>query len=129
MMASTAYSNKTLFSDPVAAESGQSHDANSKPHHGDDGFSSSSQSVHHAYSAPLHRKLKSRHLQMIAIGGKSQLKDTGSLLPKHVQGTDLDAGIIGPGLLVSSGNALHNGGPAGILISFSLVGMIVYNVM
>ncbi|KAL2000479.1 hypothetical protein VTN02DRAFT_3029 [Thermoascus thermophilus] len=59
-----------------------------------------------AYVAPLHRKLRSRHLQMIAIGG-----------------------IIGPGLLVGSGNALHLGGPAGVLISFTLVGIIVFFVM
>ncbi|RPA81683.1 general amino acid permease AGP3 [Ascobolus immersus RN42] len=59
-----------------------------------------------SYERPLHRRLKSRHLQMIAI-----------------------AGIIGPGLLVGSGNALKLAGPGGVLISFSLVGIIVYFVM
>lgn len=38
-------------------------------------------------------------------------------------------GIIGPGLLVGSGNALAQAGPGGILISFSLVGIIVFFVM
>ena len=65
-----------------------------------------SPSTQEAYTAPLHRRLKSRHLQMIAIGG-----------------------IIGPGLLVGSGNALHLAGPAGIIISFLLVGIIVFFVM
>ncbi|GKT82922.1 general amino-acid permease GAP1 [Colletotrichum tofieldiae] len=51
----------------------------------------------------LSRKLKGRHLQMIAIGGS-----------------------IGTGLFVASGQALEVGGPASLLIAFSLVGAMLY---
>ncbi|KAG6003518.1 hypothetical protein E4U21_001918 [Claviceps maximensis] len=51
----------------------------------------------------LARKLKGRHLQMIAIGGS-----------------------IGTGLFVASGKALHTGGPASLLIAFSIVGIMLY---
>ncbi|PKS10505.1 hypothetical protein jhhlp_002257 [Lomentospora prolificans] len=51
----------------------------------------------------LARKLKGRHLQMIAIGGS-----------------------IGTGLFVASGQALNHGGPATLLIAFSLVGVMLY---
>ncbi|RMD44238.1 hypothetical protein DV735_g861, partial [Chaetothyriales sp. CBS 134920] len=53
--------------------------------------------------SPLFRRLKGRHLQMMAIGGS-----------------------IGTGLFVGSGRALAAGGPASILISFSLVGIGMY---
>ncbi|PSK58591.1 Arginine permease [Elsinoe australis] len=54
----------------------------------------------------LQRKLQSRHLQMIAIGG-----------------------TIGTGLFIGSGGALATAGPAGALIAFIFVGTLVYSVM
>jgi amino acid transporter len=51
----------------------------------------------------LVRQLKGRHLQMIAIGGS-----------------------IGTGLFVGSGKALANGGPAALVLGFSLVGAMLY---
>ncbi|KAJ6440451.1 zinc finger domain-containing protein [Purpureocillium lavendulum] len=51
----------------------------------------------------LARKLKGRHLQMIAIGGS-----------------------IGTGLFVASGKALQAGGPGSLLLAYSVVGVMLY---
>ncbi|KAF5021838.1 hypothetical protein F66182_6131 [Fusarium sp. NRRL 66182] len=51
----------------------------------------------------LSRELKGRHLQMIAIGGS-----------------------IGTGLFVASGRALADGGPASILLAFTIVGTMLF---
>ncbi|CAE6441249.1 unnamed protein product [Rhizoctonia solani] len=54
----------------------------------------------------VHRKLKARHLAMIALGG-----------------------TIGTGLFVGSGGALAKGGPVGILLGYFIMGIVVYSVM
>ncbi|OMJ21496.1 Lysine-specific permease [Smittium culicis] len=54
----------------------------------------------------LNRTLKSRHMSMIAVGG-----------------------TIGTGLFVASGGVLSEAGPAGALVAYSLMGLIVFFVM
>ncbi|KAL1799347.1 hypothetical protein ACET3X_003384 [Alternaria dauci] len=60
----------------------------------------------HTDHSHLHRGLKSRHITMIAIGG-----------------------AIGTGLIIGTGKALAQSGPASILIAYTSVGLIVYVVM
>ncbi len=54
----------------------------------------------------LHRKLNSRLLNMIAIGGS-----------------------IGTGIFLASGNAIHMAGPGGILVAYLVTGLMVYFLM
>ncbi|KAK3697495.1 Amino-acid permease inda1 [Vermiconidia calcicola] len=54
----------------------------------------------------LNKTLKTRHLNMIAIGGS-----------------------IGAGLFVGSGSALRTGGPGAILIGFGIIGIMMFNVV
>ncbi|GAA6000783.1 hypothetical protein JCM10207_004658 [Rhodosporidiobolus poonsookiae] len=54
----------------------------------------------------LSRQMKARHVAMISIGG-----------------------AIGTGLFLGTATALRNGGPLGLLLGYSIMGMIVYAVM
>jgi hypothetical protein len=54
-------------------------------------------------TSQLHRKLKNRHIQMIAIGG-----------------------AIGAGLFIGSGAALATGGPGAVILDFSLIGFMLF---
>ena len=54
----------------------------------------------------LQRKLRSRHMTMIAIGG-----------------------AIGTGLFVASGNTISTAGPGGALVAYGVIGLMVYLLM
>src|SRR5947207_2690054 len=54
----------------------------------------------------LKRGLKARHLTMISLGG-----------------------TIGTGLFLASGGAIHTAGPGGALLSYLLIGIMVYFLM
>lgn len=54
----------------------------------------------------LHRSLRARHLNMIAIGG-----------------------AIGTGLFVASGATISDAGPGGALLAYGLIGIMVYLLM
>ena len=54
----------------------------------------------------LQRKLSSRHLQFVAIGG-----------------------TVGTGVFIASGGSIATAGPAGALLAYVFVGTLVYSVM
>lgn len=57
-------------------------------------------------SRSVQRRLKTRHLSMIAIGGS-----------------------IGTGLFMASGSAIHSAGPGGALLAYAAIGVMVYFLM
>jgi len=67
---------------------------------------STTQSSTQIETPQLKRKLKSRHLTMISLGGS-----------------------IGTGLFLASGGAIHTAGPGGALLSYVLIGIMVYFLM
>lgn len=72
----------------------------------------------------LQQKMKPRHLQMIAVGESPRF-----LGLVRAQLTSLThQGSIGTGLFIGTGQALRNGGPGGILIAWSLIGIMLINV-
>lgn len=54
----------------------------------------------------VQRKLKQRHISMIAIGG-----------------------CIGTGLFMTSGGAIRDAGPGGALLAFTIIGIMVFFLM
>jgi amino acid transporter len=92
-----------------------------KPHLAADGKAFDvEQAAANTANSPLARRLKGRHLQMIAIGG-SIGKHRVRLVLSSIRLTRS-----GTGLFVGSGQALSNGGPAALVIAYCLVGIMLY---
>ncbi|SGZ55788.1 CIC11C00000001207 [Sungouiella intermedia] len=67
-----------------------------------------SQAVRHKFdpNTGVKRGLKTRHISMMAL-----------------------AGIVGPGVFIGMGSALRDGGPAGLIVGFTIVGVLVMIMM
>ena len=105
-------SSRVCRSKAAAAESSTAADAGAKGYDVEAAVEATSQS-------PLARKLKGRHLQMIAIGGSIGAFDQDPSPFRSDQG-------IGTGLFVGSGQALAKGGPASLVIAFTIVGVMLF---
>ena len=72
----------------------------------------------------LHRGLAARQVSMIAIGMSNMARSP-------ARGTNRvdSGGAIGTGLIIGTGAALVNAGPASLLISYSVTGLLCYAVM
>ncbi|EME38302.1 hypothetical protein DOTSEDRAFT_181398 [Dothistroma septosporum NZE10] len=90
--------------DAVSPNEKRAYDVNSTS--GSSDVEKQDDSIRAGTTVQLKRKLQSRHLQMIAIGG-----------------------TIGTGLFIGSGSALATAGPAGALIAYVFIGTLVYSVM
>ena len=65
------------------------------------------------------KKLKVRHIQMMALG----------TLDAKEQSNRLPGAAVGSGLLFQSGKALYFGGPISLFLGYLLMGSVTYSVM
>lgn len=72
----------------------------------DENLTKEQRAIANTATVPLKKKLKSRHIQMIAIGGS-----------------------IGAGLFISSGGILKTGGPGGVIIGYCIIGLFMFLTM
>ncbi|KAG0645245.1 General amino-acid permease GAP2 [Hyphodiscus hymeniophilus] len=77
------------------------------------------QAAYNTANSALFRRLKGRHLQMIAIGGS--IGESTAALDK-----DEILTISGTGLFIGTGQALATGGPGSLLIAFIIIGAVLY---
>ncbi|KZV99042.1 amino acid permease [Exidia glandulosa HHB12029] len=63
----------------------------------------------------------------------SRQEDSGQKLVRQMNGRQITmiaiGGVIGTGLFVGTANALHNGGPLGMLLAYTIMGTVCFSVM
>lgn len=108
-----------LFSSKVFNDFRSGPTGNIAPTLGDGRVFDAKAAAYNTANTPLVRRLRGRHLQMIAIGGS-----IGNIVtPKS---TLVDLTDSGTGLFVGSGQALATGGPGSLLIGFLIIGSVLF---